>query len=420
MLRRAASSAAAAAAFSRHNEDHHDSGSSMAAEHQSMMQQSRQVDVVEKKSRNGRRLTFSIRCRSPPPPLPPTPAYLHPSAMGQAPAAPAATMLDVHPALTAIVPPPLPSSSAVHTSMLRSAAVTTSPLSVAAVKLPDELEAEAVLPMPVSEREVVKRIILIRSGESDSQSRTLDVTTPDWKIPLLPRGVAACEETGSSLARLVGEEPMYVFHSPFQRARESMEAVQRGFTEELQRRSAEEVHEGGRRAAPRASSMNLIGIREDARLRGEDLGRYRSQEEFQYHLEQRQLYGEFFYRFPHGESGADVCDRVTGFLESIRRFRSVESMPANTNIVIFTHDSVIRMFLKRWFHLNVETFHLMSPLPSASMASTLTRVPNRPIFRLNEECIELMKLPVSLNEKNGYSFRNKQFLGSISSGAPFM
>ncbi|EPY22813.1 hypothetical protein AGDE_13051 [Angomonas deanei] len=136
-----------------------------------------------------------------------------------------------------------------------------------------------------------------------------------------------------------------------------------------------------------------------------------------FHIHEREKYGKFFYRFPFGESGADVCDRVTSFLDAFQRERV--NFPMDTNVVIITHGLTMRMFVKRWFHLTVDTFHKMKSPPSGSVC-TLTRLHHRSCFRMDEACVESMQLPYSLNENNGYKYRNKNLLGSMSSGAPYM
>jgi len=76
----------------------------------------------------------------------------------------------------------------------------------------------------------------------------------------------------------------------------------------------------------------------------------------------RREVGPFFYRFPGGESGADIYDRVTAFIVFLhRQFRSPD---CPRNIVIITHGGTVRMFLMRWFHWHVETFQgLHNPGP---------------------------------------------------------
>ncbi len=67
-------------------------------------------------------------------------------------------------------------------------------------------------------------------------------------------------------------------------------------------------------------------------------------------FEERQQVGKFFYRFPCGESGADVYDRVSGFLETLFRHFERKDMAAR-NVVIVTHGLFIRLFLMRYFRL---------------------------------------------------------------------
>ena len=98
---------------------------------------------------------------------------------------------------------------------------------------------------------------------------------------------------------------------------------------------------------------------------------------------ERESYGRFFYRFPNGESGADVYDRLTvfearqhfciyilsrSFLHYWRRFLTVPPVrlqdhlvrdidagrfPEGTHLVLVTHGLALRIFLARWFHWTV-------------------------------------------------------------------
>lgn len=330
--------------------------------------------------------------------------------------------------------------------------------------------------------EPVKRIILIRNGRSEANDDvSAYVHTPDWRIPLVEEGKREAIAAGRALSELIGDDPVYFYYSPYIRSRQSLRYVLQGFDEarlsgrtptrewweeedvsgtlggvstpggsaagsatptpldssvvDLSGARPESSSHGAASAlepsatAPGSlhrepslvldsgTSSNIIGVREDVRLRDGDIGRYTSTDELMHHLTERELYGKFFYRFPFGESGADVCDRVTSFLDAFQRER-VE-FPMDTNVAIITHGLTMRMFIKRWFHLTVETFHRMRSPPSGSLC-TLTRLHHRSCFRLDESCVESMHLPLSLNEFNGYKYRNKQLLGSMSSGAPYM
>ncbi|KAH7293977.1 hypothetical protein KP509_28G050800 [Ceratopteris richardii] len=78
----------------------------------------------------------------------------------------------------------------------------------------------------------------------------------------------------------------------------------------------------------------------------------------------RNQFGRFFYRFPEGESGADVFDRVTSFLESLWRdidsYRLNRSHYADLNLVIVSHGITMRIFLMRWFKWTVEQFEQLN------------------------------------------------------------
>ncbi|SCU72278.1 phosphoglycerate mutase, putative [Trypanosoma equiperdum] len=260
------------------------------------------------------------------------------------------------------------------------------------------------LKFPTQPVEPVKRIIFLRNGRSLANVNVCThVTTPDWRIPIVPEGEEESYDAGRRLAQLIGDEPVYYYLSPYVRCRQSFKHVLRGYD--------------AYRSEHKMEGESIVGVREDVRLRDGDIGRYKSKEELLHHLAEREKYGKFYYRFPHGESGADVCDRVTSFLDAFQRERM--DFPMDTNVVILTHGQTIRMFVKRWFNLTVDTYHSMVSPPTGSI-STLTRMHHRSSFRLDDACIESMRLPPSLNKYNGYKYRNKQVLGSMSTGAPFM
>ncbi|CAI5480413.1 unnamed protein product [Closterium sp. Yama58-4] len=58
--------------------------------------------------------------------------------------------------------------------------------------------------------------------------------------------------------------------------------------------------------------QHILGVREEPRLREQDFGNFQVQERMRQIKDMRQRFGRFFYRFPEGESSADVYDRVTG------------------------------------------------------------------------------------------------------------
>ena len=55
----------------------------------------------------------------------------------------------------------------------------------------------------------------------------------------------------------------------------------------------------------------LVGFQEEVQLREQDWGNFQAPGEQARNYEARLKYGRFFYRFPDGESAADVYDRMT-------------------------------------------------------------------------------------------------------------
>jgi len=60
----------------------------------------------------------------------------------------------------------------------------------------------------------------------------------------------------------------------------------------------------------------------------------------------------------HGESAADVFDRVSDFFGTLNRDFRKENFPQNA--VIVTHGMSIRLFLMKWFHWTVEEFEMIA------------------------------------------------------------
>lgn len=179
-----------------------------------------------------------------------------------------------------------------------------------------------------------KRIILIRHGESEANvDRYLFGRVPDYTIELTDIGREQAREAGWRLKELVGEDTVYFYVSPFWRARSTFECVAAAF--------------------PRSQFV----YSEEPRLREQEWGYLRSQEEFDMICQERREYGTFYYRIPGGEAGSDVYDRVNDLLGSLYRDFTAKDFPENC--VLITHGLAIRLFIMRFFHLTVEVFERM-------------------------------------------------------------
>lgn len=179
-----------------------------------------------------------------------------------------------------------------------------------------------------------KRIILIRHGESAANiDKYLFGQVPDYTIELTENGRLQAQEAGRKLKELVSDESMYFYVSPFWRTRSTFENIVK--------------------AIPRAQFV----YSEEPRLREQEWGYLRCNEDFDKICRERREYGTFYYRIPGGESGTDVYDRINDLLGSM--YRDFRSDDYPQNCVLITHSLTIRLFLMRYYHLTVEEFEQM-------------------------------------------------------------
>ena len=96
----------------------------------------------------------------------------------------------------------------------------------------------------------------------------------------------------------------------------------------------------------------------------------------------------FYYRFPGGEAGTDVYDRINDLLGSLHRDFQRENYPRNC--ILVTHSLAIRLFIMRWFHLTVEEFEQMLSPKNGQLV----------VLQLNEETDDYELLtPLERDEK---------------------
>ena len=75
------------------------------------------------------------------------------------------------------------------------------------------------------------RIILIRHGECYANTdESQFATEPDYTIELTPKGIEQAREAGIALKKLVGNETLYFYVSPFWRTRSTFENIVRSFS----------------------------------------------------------------------------------------------------------------------------------------------------------------------------------------------
>ncbi|XP_042475274.1 phosphoglycerate mutase-like protein AT74 [Macadamia integrifolia] len=194
-----------------------------------------------------------------------------------------------------------------------------------------------------------KRIILVRHGESQgNQNDTAYATTPDSQIPLTTLGIKQAQLAGEHIRRVVSDEGLshnwkvYFYVSPYQRTRSTLREIGRSFTRD-----------------------RILGVREECRIREQDFGNFQEKEQMKANKADRQRFSRFFFRFPQGESAADVFDRISSFLESLWRDIEMKRLVQHQicddeiNLIIVSHGLALRVFLMKWFKWTAEQFELL-------------------------------------------------------------
>ena len=195
-----------------------------------------------------------------------------------------------------------------------------------------------------------ERIILVRHGESDCN---VDINqrefVPDYAFDLTPKGVEQARQAGREIKRLIGDESVHAYLSPYCRTRRTYAYIEESIKD------------------------NVVKAFEDPRLREQDWGHLRSPHVNEEIDRERNNFGPFYYRIPDGESGADVYDRVSTFLETLHR--DFEKTDYAKNALIVTHGFTLRLFLMRWFHWSVEEFQNLAG-PSNGEVFVMLQGPN--------------------------------------------
>lgn len=190
-----------------------------------------------------------------------------------------------------------------------------------------------------------KRIILVRHGQSEGNvDESVYTRVADPKVGLTAEGVAEAEECGRRIRAMIQKDEaddwkVYFYVSPYRRGLETLRNLAKSF-----------------------ERSRIAGVREEPRLREQDFGNFQDKDQMKIEKEVRARYGRFFYRFPNGESAADVYDRITGFRETLRtdidigRFQPPGEQSPNMNVVLVSHGLTLRVFLMRWYKWTVEQF----------------------------------------------------------------
>lgn len=185
---------------------------------------------------------------------------------------------------------------------------------------------------------------MVRHGQSAANvDQTIYNRIPDYRIPLTELGVEQARSAGERVRRQLDGQKVRVYVSPYLRAYQTLEAMNLG---------------------------DLIETTmEEPRLREQDWANFQNPAEIADQKELRNAYGHFFYRFREGESGSDVYDRVSSFMETLYRQWARPGYPPNALFV--THGLTMRLFCMRWFHWSVEYFESLNNPENAELRTLL-------------------------------------------------
>jgi broad specificity phosphatase PhoE len=175
------------------------------------------------------------------------------------------------------------------------------------------------------------RIILLRHAESLGNVDELAYTrTPDHALPLTTRGEEQARKAGAEVRALL-DGPVAAYVSPYVRALRTFALLDVAVE----------------RTVP------------EPRLREQDWGNLQDPVEQEVEKRKRHEFGHFFYRLPHGESGADVDDRVASFLNNLElRIAKDHSHP--DTVLVVSHGLTMRLLCRRMFSWSIDLFESLS------------------------------------------------------------
>ena len=191
---------------------------------------------------------------------------------------------------------------------------------------------------------------LVRHGESQLQSGEVKrCSTPDHLISLTSRGIDQAREVGKKIGLSFFLKGL-LYTSPYLRARQTLMFA---------------LDEAG--AFPHYETKQRQRLfYEDPRLREVEHGYGKEDAVMDREEELRDIQGYFYYRYKEGESPADCYDRISTFLESLKRQLDRKNA---SRCVIFSHGLTIRCIVMRWLHLTVEQFNGLHNLDNGDIVT---------------------------------------------------
>ncbi|KAL7441747.1 hypothetical protein ACHAXH_008338 [Discostella pseudostelligera] len=226
-----------------------------------------------------------------------------------------------------------------------------------------------------------RRIILLRHGQSlGNVDESAYVTTADWRIPLTDLGRKQAQEAGKRIREKICEENASVvfYYSPYLRAKQTLDEI-----------------------VPYFDKAEVFSTAEEPRISEQQIGNFQNVQQVLDAKSERSKFGRFYYRFPSGEAGLDVYNRVSSFISTLvrdcTRYHNAGNELDNLNVVIVTHGLALRLFLMRWFQWSVDDFE-QSQNPENCELITMNKIRDacgNSWMELNEDDRVSLDLPIS-------------------------
>jgi len=180
-----------------------------------------------------------------------------------------------------------------------------------------------------------KRIFIVRHGESEGNvNHQIYKTVPDNSLELTQKGFEQADRAGARIKEIVGDETVEFYLSPFQRTFQTSRTILNHFPDQI------------------------VRVDIEPRLREQEFGNTQDPEQMPAIRREQQAVGRFWYRFPGGESGADVYHRVASFWTEFKNTHlHIHQTHENAeNVVIITHGLTMRFILSVMNRWSPDTF----------------------------------------------------------------
>eukprot|EP00536_Pseudo-nitzschia_multiseries_P011363 jgi/Psemu1/176013/gw1.382.76.1 len=206
-----------------------------------------------------------------------------------------------------------------------------------------------------------EKLVLIRHGQSlGNVDERVYATTPDNAMPITNLGWEQARKAGRILKDKILNpgESVHFMVSPYVRTVETFHGIVSAWCDPDGPEFAS-IHDHNRRVNAWYERLTELGLtwNEDPRIREQDFGNYQNPVATKRAKEERHRFGAFYYRFNNGESGSDVFDRVSTFLDSL--WRSFETNKSQ-NYVLVTHGIVLRVLMARYFRYTIGQLNMLA------------------------------------------------------------